>query len=217
MNQLTAAERSTLAKLLGLTGSAHDAEALSAARKAHELVKARGNTWSDLLGAPKSCRPLANMQQWPKICSGFARLLLGRRKAEETRTDIRGTGNPLTVSAQRIGKSSCVNRSYVNRNATATLSIRCGVQPVSQAVDAKAAGEDMAIHVPSTLIPAIYLGLRGGASEPRRLKHPPGIAERPQLFNYRLRPFGNGRNGVWSLRPVQERNIPSHDSSRHCT
>ena len=39
---LTASDCSTVAKLLGHIGSAHDAEALSAARKAHELVKARG-------------------------------------------------------------------------------------------------------------------------------------------------------------------------------
>jgi hypothetical protein len=50
MNQLTASDRSTIAKLLGLVGSTHDAEALAAARKAHELVKARGITWPDLLG-----------------------------------------------------------------------------------------------------------------------------------------------------------------------
>lgn len=37
-------------KTSGLIGSAHDAEALAAARKAHELVKARGITWPDLLG-----------------------------------------------------------------------------------------------------------------------------------------------------------------------
>ena len=50
MNHLTASDRSTIAKLLGLVGSNHDAEALAAARKAHELVKARGITWPDLLG-----------------------------------------------------------------------------------------------------------------------------------------------------------------------
>lgn len=50
MNQLSATDRSTIAKLLGLIGSAHDAEALSAARKAHELLRAKGGTWPDLLG-----------------------------------------------------------------------------------------------------------------------------------------------------------------------
>lgn len=50
MNQLTSSDRSMLAKLLGLVGSAHDGEALAAARKAHALVAARGITWPDLLG-----------------------------------------------------------------------------------------------------------------------------------------------------------------------
>ena len=47
---MTSSDRATVAKLLGLIGSTHDAEALAAARKAHELVKARGITWPDLLG-----------------------------------------------------------------------------------------------------------------------------------------------------------------------
>lgn len=50
MNQLTATDRSTIAKLLGLIGSNHDAEALSAARKAHELLRAKGGTWIEALG-----------------------------------------------------------------------------------------------------------------------------------------------------------------------
>lgn len=50
MNQLTSSDRSMLAKLLGMTGSAHDGEVIAAARKAHELVKAKGATWPDLLG-----------------------------------------------------------------------------------------------------------------------------------------------------------------------
>lgn len=50
MNQLTASDRSMLAKLLGMTGSAHDGEALAAARKAAALVKAKGATWPAILG-----------------------------------------------------------------------------------------------------------------------------------------------------------------------
>lgn len=45
----TTRDRETLAKLLGLVGSDHDGEALSAARKAHEMVRARGLTWQDVL------------------------------------------------------------------------------------------------------------------------------------------------------------------------
>lgn len=47
---MTSSDRATVAKLLGLIGSAHDAEALAAARKAHQLVTARGATWPDVLG-----------------------------------------------------------------------------------------------------------------------------------------------------------------------
>lgn len=47
---LTASDRSTIVKLLGLIGSHHDGEALSAARKAHELLRARGATWGEVLG-----------------------------------------------------------------------------------------------------------------------------------------------------------------------
>ena len=39
----------TLSKLLGMLGSNHDGEALSAARKAHELVKRCGATWPEVL------------------------------------------------------------------------------------------------------------------------------------------------------------------------
>ena len=47
---ITASDRSTIAKLLGLVGSHHDGEALSAARKAHELLRAKGATWGEVLG-----------------------------------------------------------------------------------------------------------------------------------------------------------------------
>jgi hypothetical protein len=50
MNQLSASDLTLLSKLLGLTGSAHDGEVINAARKAHELVKAKGATWPAILG-----------------------------------------------------------------------------------------------------------------------------------------------------------------------
>jgi hypothetical protein len=40
-------------KILGMTGSAHDGEALSALRMAQKLMSAHGKTWKDLIGAPK--------------------------------------------------------------------------------------------------------------------------------------------------------------------
>jgi hypothetical protein len=42
-------DRAQLAKILSLLGSAHDGEALAAARRAHSLVKAGGDTWEKLL------------------------------------------------------------------------------------------------------------------------------------------------------------------------
>jgi hypothetical protein len=41
-----------LIKLLGMLGSVHDGERATAGRKAHELIRHHGLTWSDLLLAP---------------------------------------------------------------------------------------------------------------------------------------------------------------------
>lgn len=81
MNQLTASDRSMLAKLLGMVGSDHDGEALAAARKAAALVAARGITWPDLLG-------LDAMPPEPDHVA-LARDLLGRGKAICTEWEMR--------------------------------------------------------------------------------------------------------------------------------
>jgi hypothetical protein len=47
---ITSTDRTTISKLLGLIGSAHDGEALAAARKAHQLVTQRGASWPQVLG-----------------------------------------------------------------------------------------------------------------------------------------------------------------------
>lgn len=47
---ITSTDRTTISKLLGLIGSTHDAEALAAARKAHQLVKDKGASWPEVLG-----------------------------------------------------------------------------------------------------------------------------------------------------------------------
>lgn len=47
---ISTTDRNTIAKLLSMIGSAHDGEALAAARKAHELVQAKGATWGEALG-----------------------------------------------------------------------------------------------------------------------------------------------------------------------
>lgn len=49
---LSTPDTQKLAKLLGMLGSVHDGEALSAARKAHQLVSRNGATWSDVIIAP---------------------------------------------------------------------------------------------------------------------------------------------------------------------
>lgn len=41
--------RTQLAKILEMLGSSHDGEALAAARRAHALIKAEGETWQTLL------------------------------------------------------------------------------------------------------------------------------------------------------------------------
>lgn len=51
---ITSTDRTTLSKLLGMIGSAHDGEALAAARKAHQLVTQRGITWPQVLGLDAS-------------------------------------------------------------------------------------------------------------------------------------------------------------------
>jgi hypothetical protein len=48
---LNAIDRAKLAKLLGMVGSAHDGEALNAARLADQLVRTRDLRWADVIGA----------------------------------------------------------------------------------------------------------------------------------------------------------------------
>ena len=45
-----------IAKLLGLVGSDHDAEALAAARKAHQLICEHGMTWNDVFGCKEQSK-----------------------------------------------------------------------------------------------------------------------------------------------------------------
>jgi hypothetical protein len=42
-----------LIKILGMTGSSHDGEALAALRMAQKLMSSHGKTWKDLIGAPQ--------------------------------------------------------------------------------------------------------------------------------------------------------------------
>jgi hypothetical protein len=45
-------DKDRLAKLLSMTGSDHDAEALAAMRKANELLRLHGKSWQDILTPP---------------------------------------------------------------------------------------------------------------------------------------------------------------------
>jgi len=65
-----------LAKLLGMIGSAHDGEVLSAARKAHQLITSKGETWHNAFGVSEMAAPS------PVHCSIATNLL--RHKAHMT-------------------------------------------------------------------------------------------------------------------------------------
>jgi hypothetical protein len=52
-----------LIKILGMTGSTHDGEALSALRMAQKLMAANGKTWKDLMGQPQA-RAEQRQQGW---------------------------------------------------------------------------------------------------------------------------------------------------------
>jgi hypothetical protein len=53
-------DRTLLAKLLSMTDSAHDAEALAAIRKANQLLRFQSATWSDVLEPPALPAPGAD-------------------------------------------------------------------------------------------------------------------------------------------------------------
>ena len=46
---LSDSDRTRLARLLGMTGSQHDGEALNAARLAHRLIRERKTTWEQVI------------------------------------------------------------------------------------------------------------------------------------------------------------------------
>jgi hypothetical protein len=50
-------DRTLLAKLLSMTDSTHDAEALAAIRKANQLLRIQAMTWSDVLQTPRLQTP----------------------------------------------------------------------------------------------------------------------------------------------------------------
>lgn len=73
-----ALNRQQLAKILELMGSAHDGEALAAARRAHMLVKNSGESWEGLLGSlpvPSVSAVASATPQRPRPANGHGREL----------------------------------------------------------------------------------------------------------------------------------------------
>jgi len=72
-----ALNRQQLAKILELMGSAHDGEALAAARRAHMLVKNSGLSWQTLLGAQSVpvASPAPAAEARPRAASAHGREL----------------------------------------------------------------------------------------------------------------------------------------------
>ena len=76
-------DRTRLGKLLGMVGSRHDPEALSAARMADELVRRAGLTWSQVLLEPPVVPVLSAPARVPRLsrneqielCLGFPDIL----------------------------------------------------------------------------------------------------------------------------------------------
>jgi hypothetical protein len=74
---MKALDRQRLARILGLTGSAHDGEALAAVRKANAQIVAAGMTWNEILQPPVDLR----------IAVDAARLLVAENEALRNEID----------------------------------------------------------------------------------------------------------------------------------
>jgi hypothetical protein len=73
---LAPADRERLARLLGMIGSAHDGEALNAARLADRLIRDRELTWFDVVTSAADHRPQRGPkppQDWRKMASACSR------------------------------------------------------------------------------------------------------------------------------------------------
>jgi hypothetical protein len=68
---LNALDRARLAKLLGMVGSAHDGEALNAARLADQLVRARALQWADVLSAPANGTAIGSWRDVAETCVSY--------------------------------------------------------------------------------------------------------------------------------------------------
>jgi hypothetical protein len=71
--QLKVETRHRLARVLGMIGSAHDNEALAAARMADRLVRGEGLTWFDVLATTEPCIDV--LMDWPVRWQAAARFV----------------------------------------------------------------------------------------------------------------------------------------------
>lgn len=95
-------ERARLLKLLGMTGSVHDGEALNALRMATALMKRCRVTWSDLLGgAVRSERPGAGHAR-----AGASPFRDAKRQYDEAASAARRAMEELEKEMRRQGRSA---------------------------------------------------------------------------------------------------------------
>ena len=80
-----------LIKILGMTGSTHDGEALSALRMAQKLMAANGKTWKDLMGQPQA-RAEQRQQGWDDIMRAH-NAHRARQSAEQAQNAYREPNN----------------------------------------------------------------------------------------------------------------------------
>src|SRR5262249_29758932 len=81
-------DRTKLIKVLGMLGSAHDGEALAAARRAQELIRAAGMTWAQAFGDS------SHDTDFQKLVRMNRQLAAERSELLEEVERLRGSGAP---------------------------------------------------------------------------------------------------------------------------
>jgi len=67
-------DRERLIRLLRMTESDRDAEALIAIRKSNEMLRAKGATWADVIDLPASAEPACPTTEWSDVSwAGYER------------------------------------------------------------------------------------------------------------------------------------------------
>ena len=78
-----AIDRERLIRLLRMTESDRDAEALIAIRKSNQMLKANGMSWSDVIDLPPPVQPYASSTDWSEVS------LAGYERSDGIRRSIR--------------------------------------------------------------------------------------------------------------------------------